>query len=838
MAYQFIQVFLLTVFILLAGSYVSAQTSTIPAGFTESLIASNIAAPTTMQFAPDGRIFIAQQNGNIRIVENNVLLSTPFLSISVNSTGERGLLGIAFDPNFATNQYIYIYYTTSTSPIHNRVSRVTANGNIMEADSENILLELNNLSGATNHNGGAMHFGPDGKLYIAVGDNANGLNSQSFDNLLGKILRINPDGSIPTDNPFYSSTTGNNRAIWTLGLRNPFNFAFQPGTGRMFINDVGQNTWEEINDGITGSNYGWPTTEGPTSNPSFRSPLYAYQHLSGECSIIGSAFYNPTALQFPASYTGDYFYADYCASWIRHYDPVTDTVEDFATNTTNAIVDVKIASDGSLYYLTRGGSGRVYRIEYNSGQPPSITQHPTSESVAIGEGVTFTCSGTGQAPLSYQWQRDTINIPGENSTTYTLSSVDASDNGATFRCIVTNSFGNETSNDAVLTVLVSNLPTATIDNPTDGSLYNAGDTVGYSGTGTDPEDGILSNSAFTWEVIFHHDVHSHPFIPLTSGVSSGTFTIPIVSHASTNVWYRIHLRVTDSDGLTDETFHDIYPQITNVTLQSNPERLTINIDGIPYTTPITLPEIVGTNWNVEAVSPQTLNGNIWIFDSWSDNRSQTHLVNISSTGTALSANFVLGGAIDISDNNETKDEKSFAVSAEQSSDNEQQPLIKVFDPAISKIGILLPGQLGVNGENLQWEVTVANRGSVAGSNVVVTDTLRSELQIDRVDAPGANVTINGQTVRVEYASLAGGSSVKFRIYTTVLDGVEVSNVACVHADNISSERCTAPANALRVTRLPSTGEAPLYLAILRLITIIGGIGLIGKVGYSVIRKKL
>src|SRR5918997_2524777 len=115
------------------------------------------------------------------------------------------------------------------------------------------------------------------------------------------MLRINSNGTIPTDNPFFNTAVGNNRSIWALGLRNPFTFAFQPGTGRMFINDVGQSTFEEINDGIAGSNYGWPNTEGPTSNPAFRSPLFAYGRSEG-CAIAGGAFYNPTSVQFPPSF--------------------------------------------------------------------------------------------------------------------------------------------------------------------------------------------------------------------------------------------------------------------------------------------------------------------------------------------------------------------------------------------------------------------------------------------------------------------------------------------------------------------------------------------------------
>src|SRR5437667_6201322 len=257
----------------------SGEAATLPAGFTETQIALNLTSPTAMAFAPDGRLFVCLQGGALRVIKAGALLATPFLTVSVDSSGERGLLGVAFDPDFATNQFVYVYYTTPTTPIHNRVSRFTANGDVAVASSEVIVLELDNLSTATNHNAGALHFGLDGKLYVAVGENANSANSQTLNNRLGKILRINADGTIPADDPFYNAATGANRAIWALGLRNPFTFAIQPGVGRMFINDVGQDTWEEINDGIAGSNYAWPTCEGFCNppNPSFHDPLYAYQ---------------------------------------------------------------------------------------------------------------------------------------------------------------------------------------------------------------------------------------------------------------------------------------------------------------------------------------------------------------------------------------------------------------------------------------------------------------------------------------------------------------------------------------------------------------------------------
>jgi glucose/arabinose dehydrogenase len=349
-----------------------------------------------MAFAPDGRLFVCQQGGQLRVIKNGSLLSTPFVSLTVDSSGERGLLGIAFDPNFATNHYLYVYYTVATSPIHNRVSRFTAAGDTAVPGSEAIILELDNLSSATNHNGGAIHFGPDGKLYIGVGENANGANSQTLSNLLGKMLRINADGTIPTNNPFYNTTTGNNRAIWALGLRNPFTFAFQPGTTRLFINDVGQSTWEEINDGIAGSNYGWPTTEGPTSNPAFRSPIYYYGHGTTNttgCAIVGGAFYNPPVLQFPSSYLGKYFFADLCSGWIRVFDPTAGTATGFATGISSP-VDLHVGPDGALYYLAQGSGGQVFRVSALPAQALNISGRARVET---GQGVAisgFIVTGT------------------------------------------------------------------------------------------------------------------------------------------------------------------------------------------------------------------------------------------------------------------------------------------------------------------------------------------------------------------------------------------------------------------------------------------------------------
>ena len=374
--------------LLLAGF--SLDGATLPAGFAETQVGSDLSGtPTAMDFAPDGRLFVCLQEGQLRVIENGVLLATPFVTVTTTANGERGLLGIAFDPNFASNQFVYVYYTDITAPIHNRVSRFTANGNVAVAGSELVILELDNLSGATNHNGGGIHFGPDGKLYVGVGENANPANSQTLANRLGKLLRINADGSIPTDNPFFNMAAGANRAIWALGLRNPFTFAFQPRTGRLFINDVGQSTWEEIDDGIAGSNYGWSICEGFCSPPNanYRDPLFEYGHGSSNttgCAIVGGAFYNPAINQFPASYTGKYFFSDLCSGWIRLMDPSNNTASDFATGLSTP-VDLKIGPDGSLYYLIQGNGGQVWKI---STTPPSQALNISSRShVASGDNV-------------------------------------------------------------------------------------------------------------------------------------------------------------------------------------------------------------------------------------------------------------------------------------------------------------------------------------------------------------------------------------------------------------------------------------------------------------------
>ncbi len=631
-------------FLMLTIAATAGRAATLPTGFTEALVASGLNNPTAMQFAPDGRLFVCEQGGRLRVIKDGVLLSTPFLTVTVSSSGERGLLGVAFDPNFAVNQYVYVYYTATSPTIHNRVSRFTANGDVAVPGSEVALLDLETLS-ATNHNGGALAFGPDGKLYIAVGENAVPSNAQSLANRLGKILRVNKDGTIPGQTIRSSArqraTTGRS-GRWDCAIRSRSRST--PSGTSMFINDVGQGTWEEINEGRAGANYGWPTTEGSTTDPRFDTPRHSYPHSGSSptpCAIAGGAFYTPAVAQFPSDYLNDYFFADYCAGWIRRLDPVSNIVTGFATGISSP-VDLKVADDGSLYYLARGGNA-VYRISYG-GTTPTITSHPTSRTVAPGAPVTFSVRASGPAPLRYQWQRNGANISGGTAEDYTLASAAAGDNGARFRAVVSNDHGSTTSAEAVLTVTSNQGPTASITSPAAGTLYSGAQVIAYAGSGTDPEDGPLPASAFTWQVDFHHDAHIHPFVPATSGATGGSFTIPTTGHTESNVWYRLYLTVRDAAGATQTVHRDILPRKVSITLATSPAGLQLRLDGQPVSTPLTFEAVVGIERGLEAAASQPSGGTSYEFVSWSDGGAAAHTVNTPAANTTYTATYRATGS--------------------------------------------------------------------------------------------------------------------------------------------------------------------------------------------------
>ncbi|WP_422924249.1 PQQ-dependent sugar dehydrogenase [Singulisphaera sp. PoT] len=478
--------------------------TTLPSGFGEAVAATGLTEPTSMEFSPDGRLFVLEQTGNVELVRDDGTTWTA-LHLNVDSQGERGLLGIAFDPNYASNHYVYLYYTNPNAGAaswstgeHNQLSRFTVNDSNPQQPvftNEAPILDWNSLSSATNHNGGAILFGADGMLYAGAGDNlqtfTQGGNtyraSQTLGNLLGKQLRIDVSAFnsgeatrddttvghlIPSDNPFVGSATGINQLIYAIGLRNPYTFAVQPGTGKIFINDVGEVTWEEINLSVAGANYGWSggNTDGFGQSPPgpgvYHNPLLAYNHSGGPANggsaITGGTFYNPSTAQFPGSYVGKYFYGDIGGNWIRVFDPAhpgtasnPDTSASFATGITGGVVDVAVDSSGHLFYLTY--DGKVTEVSYNA---PKILTQPTSLTVNQGDAATFQISASG-ASLTYQWQHlvgaNWVDV-GTNSPRLTI--VDAtSANAGAYRAIAANAFGAAISANATLTVQVPTTPT-------------------------------------------------------------------------------------------------------------------------------------------------------------------------------------------------------------------------------------------------------------------------------------------------------------------------------------------------------------------------------------------
>jgi glucose/arabinose dehydrogenase len=629
--------------------------SAVPAGFTETQVAGNLTGPDALDIAADGRVFVGTQSGQIRVIQNGSMLPAPFadLSTKVESSGERGLLGVALDPNFAANRYVYVYYSAKLPTAHNRLSRLTAdatNPNLAVPGSEVALLDFPDIGDAIWHMGGALQFGPDGKLYISIGDHQRSTQAQSLTSVFGKILRVNPDGTIPTDNPFYDQTTGINRSIWARGLRNPYTTAFQPGTGLFYLNDVGEATWEEIDQGIAGANYGWPNTEGdfnPASFPNFTRPLYAYQHTATRAAITGGAFYNPTTAQFPSKYVGKYFFVDFTSGELWYMDPASKAVSTFATGLIFAN-GIDVSPDGALYYLTRGagadgqpseGTGAVYKIEFVTDVPPTVAVQPLSKLVSIGQSATFSVSAAGSPVLSYQWTRNGADIVGATSASYTFSAAALTDDGAVFRARITNPFGEVLSGPATLSVTSNLPPVATIDTPTSPTSYKAGDTISFSGSGFDPEELALDVSKLTWWVDFHHNAHLHPFMPATSGIAGGSFTIPTTGETSPNVFYRIHLRVTDSVGLEHEVTRDVTPITANFQIKTSVPGLQILLDGQPQTAPQTIAGVAGMLRTVSLMTTQVLNGTTYVFTGWSDGGSVTHSLSFPDSDSTLTANF-------------------------------------------------------------------------------------------------------------------------------------------------------------------------------------------------------
>jgi len=389
------------------GSGVTGPIS-LPPGFEVRTITTGLSGATALEVLPDGRVLICEQTGSVRVVENGKLLEKPLVTLPVEAYWERGVIGVTFDPAFPRDPYVYVCWVAKEPYPHHRVSRFTVEGNVALPESEKVLLvgdDQTKMGGdvPAGHQGGALHFAADGKLYISIGEQTSGLPSQKLDTFLGKILRINRDGSIPADNPFVDETKGKYRAIWARGARNPFTFAIRSSDELMLINDVG-GKFEEVNVGQAGANYGWPVAQHGDleehEKKEFQRPIYWYP----ESSINGADFCENESA-WPKKLHGRYFFADFVEGWIKSIDP--DKPKDVTTFGTGfrRPVGLRFAPDGSFYVLLRnawviddkfgGDTGSLLQIRYRGtgkGQGKQAAK-PAPPSVLLAENSVDESAG-------------------------------------------------------------------------------------------------------------------------------------------------------------------------------------------------------------------------------------------------------------------------------------------------------------------------------------------------------------------------------------------------------------------------------------------------------------
>lgn len=422
-----------------AGSSVAQSASAAPAGLVDTTLPASVSNPLSSPTAiapilDSGRALVLEKGGAVRVLQSDgTLLSSDALTLNVCTDSEEGLLGAAVDPGFASNGFVYLYYTrnagncASSSGRFNRVSRFTMTGDTIEPASEIVLLDNMNIP-AGNHNGGDLHVGNDGDLYVSVGDggtNPRGSGpsaAQDLSLLNGKILRITTGGAVPPDSPLVGApeamscatagisapTTAKCTEIYDYGLRNPFRFAFDPNTSatRFYINDVGQSTWEEVDAGGSGLNYGWDSREGfcntgsstacPPTPAGFTDPLTVYNHSSG-CSFITAGAFIPNGI-WASAYDGGYLFADGgCGKiFLMTSAGAVEYGAPFA-QTSGVITDMAFLTQQgqtALYYVTNA-TGQIHRITL---PPPAAATPGTTSSTPAATATRTAVQPTTPKP--------------------------------------------------------------------------------------------------------------------------------------------------------------------------------------------------------------------------------------------------------------------------------------------------------------------------------------------------------------------------------------------------------------------------------------------------------
>jgi glucose/arabinose dehydrogenase len=668
------------------GGATSQAAATLPAGFTDTLVAS-VTSPTSIAFTPDGRLLVTTQTGAVRIIQNGSLLAQPALDLgtAVCTTDEMGLLGITPDPAFASNGFVYAYYTRNKSgTCVNRVSRFTLSGNTISPSSELVLVDEIPAPGG-NHNAGDVQFGKDGLLYASVGDGycdyagnsgCGHANDAARDQnvLVGKILRITSTGGIPASNPFQGAgtarcnvtgrTSAGNKCQETFawGLRNPFRIAFDSNAAgtRFYINDVGQSTWEEVDNGVAGADYGWSDREGPCANGSdtncgpppagMTNPIYWYSHAESTCNAITGGAFVPNGL-WPSTYDNGYLYTDYTCGKIfllKSNGSGGFTRSEFAS-AAGAVVNVRFGPSPvgqALYYTNYDNGGEIHRIAFTGAGNRAPTARVTATPTSGPAPLTVNFDGTGSSDpdagdtLTYVWDWGD-GTPGATTSTPTTSHRYATSGSFTASLTVRD---NKGASSLPVTVRIdpgNTAPQVTIDTPTASTQFAVGQTITLHGTASDAQDGSLPASSLSWVVIRHHAAHTHPFLPATTGNDVQiTGPTPEDLLAASNSYLEIQLTATDSRGLTTTVTRDLLPRKVDLTFGANPSGLKVELTGISYTTPSTVTSWEGYDVGVNAPAQVDGSGTSWTFQSWSDGGAASHTIKTPAAAASYTARFV------------------------------------------------------------------------------------------------------------------------------------------------------------------------------------------------------
>jgi glucose/arabinose dehydrogenase len=616
----------------------------LPAEFDRTTIVAGLNEPTDFAFLADTddpdqihRILITEKAGAVKVYDPHTGTLTTLVDLpTVSADGERGLVGIEVDPQFWTPgqpgyHTIYVAYTGADN--YDRLSSLTLSGSLNAVVTETELLKSTELANNFHH-GGEIQFDPQGRyLYWAVGDNIDSANAQDLTNIHGKILRLNRDGTAPADNPFVDVPNAVEQ-IYAYGLRNPYRFTFTPN-GKLLVGDVGQATWEELNIVIPGANYGWPDAEGACSGCEYVNPIYAYRHSLPPVnagSITSVVVYTGTT--FPATYQNKVFIADYSIGWIKELT--------FDSEFTSLISERTFDSQaGTTVKLAQGPDGNLYQLTIYPGRLSVIT--PSGGNQAPGAVITATPTNGAGSSLQVQLSSASSSDPDGDTLTYHW---DFGDGGtsteanptrvyttagpySTYTVTLTISDGEKTSMATQRITVGSTPPTAAVT--VDKSTYNAGDTIAFTGTGSDVQDG--TDLTYRWTVVFHHADHVHPFRDNIIG-PTGSITIPRTADQLHNTFYRITLTVTDKSGLSTTESVDVKPNLVALTFDASNPAVTYTIDGEPHKGRYTEQAVVGVERVLNAPSPQHVSDGQLVFNSWSDGGTQSHTIITPATNTS------------------------------------------------------------------------------------------------------------------------------------------------------------------------------------------------------------